>query len=66
MSWRRFVILFDALWPRKGEDDEQDDGNQKFDVISDWNKLTSQQPSASKPKELTEYLKEQGIGTRYH
>lgn len=66
MSWRRFVVLFNALWPRKDTEEEQDDGNQKFDVINDWNALVGKQPTVTKPKELSQYLKEQGIGTRHN
>lgn len=63
MSWRRFVVMFNALWPPKDEDTE-DDGTQKFDVIKDWNSLVGQQDGATAPKELHQYMKEQGIGKR--
>jgi hypothetical protein len=57
-------MSYGTLWPAK--DEEQDDGNQKFDVINDWDKLVGGQLSSTKPKELTQYLKEQGIGTRHN
>jgi hypothetical protein len=68
MSWRRFVILFDALWPRKDEDSEElrDDGTKKFNVIDDWNKAVGSQPTSSKPVELIDYMKRHGSGPRYN
>jgi len=70
MSWRRFVVLFDALFPRKLQEDAtdnsgvgpNDNGVKKFDVIKDWNELVGSQATAGKPKELHQYMKEQGIG----
>ena len=62
MSWRRFVILFDSLWPRKDPDEQEDDSVQKFDVIKDWNALVGSQAEAGKPRELHEWMKDAGIG----
>jgi hypothetical protein len=66
MSWRRFVVLFDSLWPRKEDGEEQDDGTQKFDVIKDWDKAVGKQPSSGKPTELIDYMKRHGSGPRYN
>ena len=67
MSWRRFVVLFDSLWPRKKDDDvdapsTDDNGVKRFDVIKDWNALVGSQAEAGKPKELHQYMREQGMG----
>ncbi len=63
MSWRRFVILFDALWPRKDEEDEETSSS-KFNVIDDWNKAVGEVPKSSQPIELGEYMKRTGRATR--
>ena len=63
MSWRRFVVLFDALWPRKDDDDEDEEENvQKFDVIKDWNQLVGSQAVAGQPRELHDYMRDMGRG----
>ena len=70
MSWRRFVVLFDAIWPRQSDDEEgtpsdrhiDPDKVKKFDVIKDWNALVGSQAEAGKPRELHDYMKEIGRG----
>lgn len=62
MSWRRFVVLFDAIWPRKDDGETEDESVQKFDVIKDWNDLVGSQAQSGKPRELHDYMREMGRG----
>ena len=48
MSWRRFVVLFDGLYPRP----EKDETSDKFDVIEDWNTLAGR----PKPDQVLESI----------
>ena len=61
MSWRRFVVLFDALYPRKAVDDVAD-SDDKFDVIKDWDKLSGAHTADKVTKSIgiDEYIARQG------
>jgi hypothetical protein len=58
MSWRRFVVLFDGLYPRP----EKDETSNKFDVIEDWNTLAGRPrpDQVLKPIGIDEYMASQG------